>query len=232
MKKIFLDFDGIYQHKYPPTDTIVLASSYSAAWIVNVNNYTQCRKDAYIKFEIFFNDILKSKVSSDIIINKVHLFNSFFFPISQWISAIDLIIKREKIDLSCHVIFSSYVNNPKVFLLEAEGETNSQFLYKKSYFLSYYINKYLHTKGYSNIICLRDRKIEANLAFFSRGMIFLHIKFFELIFYKLFIWKRFYGRYKSIDCQEKALAVSSRGIVQSQFIEGLYLNMKNLVLSN
>ena len=227
MKKIFLDFDNIYSVNTPPLDTIVLSSSYSSDWVVNVGKQTDCRDDAYKEFELFINNVSNINICKELYANKVSIFHNFFLPIFQWVSTIDKIITDDQMDKCVEIIFSSYSDNRKAFLIEAEGETNNTFfLYKKSYFLSFYIKEYLSNKGFTNVRFQKKYRL-AHLLFYCRGMFFLHAKLLQQIFYKVFVWKRFYINAQDSLHKENIIAVSSRGIVQSQFIEGLYSYMKN-----
>lgn len=229
--KVFIDLDGVYQFKKPDINIIILTNLYAADWAINVNLDREIREEALTQFESYCAQISKNHMPKefDLKLNKMILFNSFFFPLGQWIAAIRKLINEKKINSTSEIRFSSISNNANVFLLEAEGESNGQFLYKKPYFLSYYLSNYLNFLGYNNIVKGTDKSFKSSLSFKLRGPIIIFAKALQLLFYKLFVFKRdFNAILGKVDLP--LLSVSSRGIVQTHFVEGLYSNIQNRVL--
>ena len=150
------------------------------------------------------------------------LFNNFY-PLSRWIFYIEDL--HEKFTFN-RIIFSSKSEFDKIFLLESEGERNSQFLYKNSFSLSFYIWKYLKAHNY-NIVFQKKHYILPLVSFLLRGKIILIMKFFQLLFYKIFTFKRCYN--VSEDLKIKAI-FSTRGIIQTIFIQNLYKEKSNEML--
>ena len=222
MNKVFLDFDGIYSLNPPKDNLIVLTNLYNKNWSINVNKETDNRGETLEEFNQYIKNINLDTFSKlDILRHKMALFNHFFIPLSQWFITIQKLVDRNLINSNTEFVFSSYSSNGKVFLIEAEGETNGQFLYEKSFYLSYYIKKYINLNGFKNISILRNNTFKANMAFYLRGFLFLNIKFFQLLIFKSFITKR---EYFLNDQKNKVnlISILSRNIIQSQFIENFH----------
>lgn len=221
--KLFIDFDGIYQHASPAEDTFVLTNLYKNSTTFNVNSNNTSWNEIYAEHEKFINDLnldmLKSKYG-DIDELNVYSFTSFLYPLGQWYSKILQLLNDGTIDVNTQVIFSSYSKNDKVFVFEAEGETNGQFLYQKSFYLSKYIEKYLKYHGFKNIHLNIDKTVRSNIYYYLRGGIVFLVKFLQILFYKFFIRNR--NKLSFNDTGEKKILISSRGIVQTQFIKNLY----------
>lgn len=230
---LFLDFDGVYQYKSPPSNYIVLTNTYSNKWSYNINKY-DCREDAYSSFTEYCQSVEKELAEEgiDLTLYKVLMFNNFFYPFSKWISSIERLKDNGKITYGSRIVFSSKSKCPKVFLLEAEGERNTQFLYRSSYYLSYYLFQFLERREYTNLVVEKIHDILPRLCFFMRGRIILYLKFFQLIFYKVFTLKRRFGFSKTK--RDSVVIFSSRGVIQSDFIKNLYTKKQEnmLVLIN
>lgn len=226
---LYLDFDGTYKNKPPNDNVIVLTNLYSAEWAILINADRSNRNQALFDFEESYLNFDKNNkfLSFNLDISKSVLFKNFFFPLSQWLFTIESLINHGKIDINSKVEFSSFSNNRKVFILDAEGETNGQFLYKKSYFLSYYILQFVIQSGFEKIILGKNKSLQSKVSFFIRGPIILFLKALQLIFYKLFVIKR---NYLTSQQRKRLLAVSSRGIVQTYFIKGLYERMSQSMI--
>lgn len=228
--KLFIDFDGVYEHKKPHEDMVVLTNKYSNSWSFNVNGEIKSKNDNYLLFERFSTRLVEQAINLGVPLKvlKMYFWLYCFFPLGQWFSTIDRLLKEKVISREVTVVFSSYSSNRKIFVFEAEGERNSQFLYKKSYFISFYLDQFLKEQGFVNIIFKKKVSLYAKLSFLIRGPLVTIVKFLQLIVYKFFTLKRKYGDFdktKSLN-----ITVSTRGIVQSQFIEGLYDNAKNHML--
>lgn len=229
MKKLFLDFGGTYSKNKPEDFTIVLTNKYDADWVININKKTNSRNEIFHAFENYCSEILK-KDKTDISIYKMDMFTSFFFPLGQWITVINDLISNSDLDKDSEIIFSTYANNAKGFIFEAEGETNSQFLYKKYYFLSYYLYNYFLNKGFTNIHFKKTNTYLAKFSYFLRGFIVLNVKTLQLLLYKLFLLKRNFN-IKKEDINNHVVVISTRGIVQTQFIHGFYKREQGKILT-
>jgi len=222
MKKIFIDFDGVYSTHPPKNNLVILTNKYNADWVININKEVNSRAQIYSRFEKYCIDVsINIGLNFNIITHKMYLFNSFFYPLGQWINVIDRLVENGTINKGFEVVFSSFSNNSKAFMIEAEGETNGQFLYKKSYFLSYYIKKYLQSIGFKKFRYNKTCTFYSIFLFYLRGVIILHTKFSQLLLYKFFIRKRVYNIQKT-PSKERYIGLLSRGIIQSQFIESFY----------
>lgn len=230
--KLFIDFDGVYQNEKPCKDVFVITNKYISEFTINVNSDRSIRNKALEEFEHYCTELSSHKLFRNFEIdkNKVYLFNNFFFPLSQWLNEINKLLITNKININSKVEFSSFSNNLNVFLFEAEGERNRQFLYQSSYFLSSYILKYLQNKGFSKIHKGKNKTLQSYLSFYTRGPITLFAKTLQLLFYKLFVLKRNYNIVNS-NFEKPLIAISSRGIIQTQFISDFYKKaQKNLIM--
>ena len=216
MHKLILDFDNQYENFDVKNGDIVLTNLYNNYYAINVLQNTKCRSQA---FDLYKEYIKSSKNKKLLEGSQVSLFMNFFYPLTQWFSCIDRLETQGKINENTSIVFTSYSKNSRVFLFEAEGETNGQFMYKKSYFLSYYIKKYLEKKGYHNISVNKSKGIGVKLKFLFRGFIVVSIKIAQLFFYKCFVWKRNYGTHNGQG--DSFLIFSSRGVIQTQFLQGM-----------
>ncbi len=223
-KKIFIDFDRVFETKKPSNDIIVLTNIYSNDWVENIKENNDFRNEIYKEFESFIErfevkSILKNKEF------QMTLFNNFCYPLGQWITKIEQLKNENKIDLNTEVEFSSYSSNSKVFLIEAEGETNGGFLYKENFYLPYYINKYFKNKGFFKTKSFKKYKFKVTILYYIRIFIFVHALIFKQFFYWVLVRKR---KYNLDDFGSNDFIVfTSRGIVQSQFISGFYKENKN-----
>jgi hypothetical protein len=218
MKVLFIDFDKYYLDKEIPSNYLVLSSDYQKLGAISILNYTKCRSSVLNEFNRIFDE--NEKLDKIFTINKMILFLNFFYPLGQWISAIDeFICQLKKNDEKITIIFSSFSNNPNISLFEAEGEINSSFLYHKSFFLSYYIKLYLSSLALNKIIVLNNRTFNSKFFYYLRGIIVVNFKLIQLLFYKTFVLKRNYINKKVSSSNQTIL--SSRGIVHTQFMKGI-----------
>lgn len=222
-KILFLDFENIYEHHPPPPNYIVFTNNYTAPGVININtfDFKEGIFDSYRELlNLLPNDLIESQISLDVF--NVLLYYNFIIPLGKWILTIDQIIKDLRSqDVSFEFMFSSFSKNSKVFVFEAEGESNGQFLYKKTFFLSYYINQYLIINGYGIKKTLKRYNKLGTFYFYLRGFLVLNFKFIQLLFYKFFTLKRSYGEKDLMQSKDKII-VSSRGIIQTQYIYDLY----------
>ncbi len=232
IKYLFFDFDGVYKDSPPDDDTLVLTNLYRSKHSYNVSSNNEFREQIYDEFiksisTSSANSIFKYYDPEEL---NMYFFLSFYYPIGQWITKINELIESNVVDENTEIIFSSYSNNRFAFIFEAEGETNTQLLYKKSYFLSYYLKEYLKVRGLTCIRILNTQNLKVKISFFSRGILVMLGKILQLLVYKIFTFKRFFN----IDIQvynEPLVAISSRGIVQTQYISNLYKSLsKNALL--
>ena len=234
--KLFIDFDGVYQNKKPEKFVIVITNKYLSKDVINVNINTSIRNKALKEFEHYFSGLPNNifPKNFDLDKSKVHLFNNFFLPLSLWLNTIDELLLSNKISSDSEVEFSSYANNPNAFLFEAEGEINRKFLYNSSYYLSYYIKEHLKIKKITNVKKGRNKTLKSYISFYIRGPITIIVKSLQLLLYKIFFVKR--KHYNSEIKQNKPpfIVISSRGIIQTQFISEFYQKTKreSVVLIN
>lgn len=231
-KIIFLDFDGVYRFSPPKDDIVIVTNKYDAQWVVNVNKEIASRNYIYDEFKQYCDLIssLPNIGELDIGKDKIYMFNYLFFPLGQWIEVLKVLFLSQNAN-NTEIVFSSYAENSKVFVFEAEGETNAQFLYKKSYFLSYYIKQFIFNEGFDNVRVLKNFTFQAKVSFYLRGIFVLSFKTLQLLLYKIFVRKRYYSNDKLGPSEQPVLAVLSRGVIQSQFIEGLYkIKSQNLLM--
>ncbi len=213
---LIIDFDKRFLNASKSLESLVLADNYINPFIININKTSDNFNDeVFQQFTIFKKNINLSK--STLIECEMFWFSNFFVPLGKWFSAIDKLILDEKIDRNSKITFTSYSKNQNIFLAEAEGESNSQILYKKSYYLSFYIKSYLLKKGITNIVFEKNVSLKSKISFAIRGRLLTSIKAFKLAFSRaLLVFFR-----KRIHTDNKFLFLL-RGSVQTEFIEGIY----------
>ena len=216
-KTLFIDFDGIYENKIPNQNTIVLTNLYNNNNVENINQNTNSNDYSYSQFEKYLNGIDKSEINLES--KNFYLYSFFFYPLSQWFLKINNLINQNKIDENTEIVFSSFSNNKKAFIFEAEGENSGQMLYKKAYFLSYYIKKHFQNKNLNKIKIIKNYTLSSRISYFLRGFIILHLKLSQILFFKFFTFKRNYISSKS---ERKVTTILTRGLIQTQFIKPLY----------
>ena len=228
MKVLFLDFDKCFLNKAIPSNYFVLSSNYQRDGVISVLNYTSCRSSVLNDFKKIF--VQNKDIDKIFRTNKMILFLNFFYPLGQWISAInDFISQMDENVEKISVVFSSFSNNSNIFLFEAEGEINSSFLYHKSFFLSYYIKKYLGSIGINNVKIISNKSIRSKIFYFLRGFLVVNFKLFQLLFYKFFVFKRNY--IKNFHSRSNQIIVSSRGVVHTQFMQGFLSHISNSTIA-
>ena len=235
MKYLFLDFDGVYKDSLPNDDTLILTNLYHANHSYNVSSNNRYREQIYNEFiksvnSFSVNNIFKIYDSEEL---NMYFFLSFYYPLGQWITKIKELIESHSIDQNTEIIFSSYSNNKLAFMFEAEGETNSQFLYKKSYFLSYYLREYFIAQNLTNFRILNTQNVKVKISFFLRGILVMLGKITQLFVYKIFTYRRFFNIAVQ-SYNEPLVAISSRGIIQTQYISNLLksLSANTLLIIN
>lgn len=217
--KLFLDFDNYYEKKKPSdSGLVVLNSSYNNIWSTNIYRYIQEHNKAYHEFEKYTSSL--NQINQNLDSKKIYLYSYFFFPLSLWLESIDKLLAENKITLHSEIIFSSFSNNRKAFIFEAEGEVNRQFLYKGSYFLTSYIEDFLIFRGFKFIRKNKNRSVQSFISFYTRGLIFLNSKFFLILISKIFFQRREFG----MNIKDKTIKniILTRGIIQTNFIKGSY----------
>ncbi len=227
MGHLIIDLDGIYNDKAPANGSLVLTNLYNKAWAINVYSFLTNRKGIFREFgSLSFQQIEYPHEKSPMI-----LFLSFFYPLGQWFMVIDQLEKEKKINKNTRIEFTSYSKNRNAFLFEAEGESNGQFLYKKSYFLSFYIKKFFESRGYGQFTIQSNKSIRSKIDFFLRNLIVVNLKFTLLIVSKFLTFKRAYGNLK---LDKTKNVYSSRALIQSQFAKSIFtLNAdQNLLVVN
>lgn len=220
-KVLFLDFNSVYINREFPTHYIVLTNLYFKKNVINVDA-NDFRIDALKEYKNFSKKVEAELLNSgyNLQLYNLLIFNNFFYPLSRWILTIEDLLDKEKINLGTEIIFSMYALNSKVFLMEAEGETNRKFLYKSYYYLSYYIREFLEKKGFYNIKILRISSFKVRAHSYFRTRIILLAKFFQLLFYKVLTTNRFHGNNEAFE--REFTIFSTRGIIQSDYIKNLY----------
>lgn len=229
-QRLFIDFDGRYRSIAPPKDTLVLTNLYYSPHTYNISANISIWDKIKEEFDSYINNIDNDALGSiygDKKTLNVYFFTSFFAHLGQWFSKIEELLAKGIIDKNTEIIFSSYCNNAKVFVFEAEGETNGQFLYKKSYYLSYYIRLFFEQKQCKKIKILKRRTFSAIISFYLRGTVVLLIKTLQILFYKIFVRRR---SYLSGDYQRPMLYISSRGLIQTQFVSNICKKYSNRVV--
>jgi hypothetical protein len=138
-KKLILDFNEKFKLSFPGNDIIVLSSTYENQWTQDVRKF-RSKKDLNVDEYTVSWDNLIQQVSRRKEMLKAYeypFFNLVVSPLSRWLEAIDYCFDNFDIE---NVEFSSFSNNKKISIFEAEGEINSEILYKKWYYLSKYIS--------------------------------------------------------------------------------------------
>lgn len=231
MKRIFIDFDNIYKFVKPDKDTIIFTSDYSNDWSVNIykNKYDRQILENFERIIPFLTDYLSE---NQVIKSRSYLYYNFFFPLGNWIESINKIINSNCLESNIEIVFSSYSNNINVFLFEAEGENNREYLYQRSYFLSYYLKLYLTSIGFNNLKFQKNNTVKSFIHFYLRGFTVALAKLSQLVFYKIFVLRRDF--IKGSIAEDKNILLSTRGIVQTQFANGIFkiLNEQLVVIVN
>ncbi|WP_121667571.1 hypothetical protein [Mesonia aquimarina] len=226
MERLIIDINGTYgtDKKNIKGKVVFLEKNIPQKHIYYVNDIFYDRSKALRLFNAYFED-LHSIGFEHIKAHKPVIFRSFFIPLFKWITLIDLIFDERKIEKNIDILFVSYCENKKISILEAEGESQTNVLYKSSYFLSFYLKKYLEgCIGCNNIKIQKDDSLKAKFSFYLRIIIFLSSKFFQQLIYKInnFLFV------KKITSLNHNL-ILSRGVIQSQFFETFrgILNVKD-----
>ena len=94
MKVLFIDFDKYYLDKEIPSNYQVLSADYQKPGAISILNYTKCRSSVLNEFNRIFDE--NEKLDKIFTVNKMILFLNFFYPLGQWISAIDEFISQLK----------------------------------------------------------------------------------------------------------------------------------------
>ncbi len=178
MNKLIIDLDGVYKANSPEGGVIVLTNLYKAEWAIDINKETGRREDIFNMFEQLCKEVSTSgtPMNFDLKAVKIYWFNYFFFPVGQWFVVIEQLLADNKINSNTQVEFTSYSSNSKAFIFEAEGERNGQLLYKKSYFLSYYIREFLRVKGITSITNGKNYTLRSVISYYTRATIVLTAK--------------------------------------------------------
>lgn len=220
IKTLYIDFDGIYREKVPHESIYVLTNLYENKYVYNVNsnsNSWDILHGEFFKYKSGIDIKQFEEIFPDSKTMDIHLFTSIFHPLGQWFMKIDDLLRQSIITKDTEIQFSSYCNNSKLFGFEAEGETNGQFLYKKSYYQSFYIYHFLKKRGFEKIVFQRNRSFESNFNFYIRGYSVLTLKVIQILLYKMLVFKRNFLDKKVFSNTTKTI-ISSRGIIQTQFI--------------
>lgn len=213
--KLILDFDKKYELLKIPDNTFVLTADYNRGDAVNINNIDETdSKNIFDEFQ----DLIKGNIDRD---EEMLLYKTFFYPLGLWINAIKKILETKTID---EVIFTSYSDYKRPSLFEAEGESNNNFLYHRSFFISYYIKNFLDKEGIYKYKYDKNRSLQARICFIFRSFLVISMKFFQIFAYKLFVFNRVHVNLQSFSGR-KVTIISSRGIIQSQFLNGFYRNI-------
>lgn len=228
-RRLFLDFDDVYKNQEIPQDYIVLTSDYKRKGVINVLENIGCRSKAYDDYtQIVECFHLRGAQNQGMV-----LFLNFFYPLTQWLDQIETLLENGVINKDTNVVFSSFSNNRKVSLVEAEGEVNSKFMYKRSYFLSSYILDFLKVNGFCRIEIQREVTLKSKVLFRLRGIMMISVKVALILFYKLFVFNRVKGPLKKGGSRE-VVAVLTRGVVQTQFMSGIVnlFGEKAIIIAN
>jgi ribosomal protein S18 len=213
-KKLILDFNEKFKLSFPGNDIIVLSSTYENQWTQDVRKF-RSKKDLNVDEYTVSWDNLIQQVSRRKEMLKAYeypFFNLVVSPLSRWLEAIDYCFDNFDIE---NVEFSSFSNNKKISIFEAEGEINSEILYKKWYYLSKYISEYLKIKYKIGIKGNAEKgSITPVFSYYLRNLIFFLFIIGKQILFKCITFKRVYTSLTN----EEYFMISSRAIVQSDFI--------------
>ena len=222
--KIIIDFNEKYDQSKLKYDEILISHTkkINSNRIFNVTTVDFVRTKA---IELYEKRLEGLKVVDFINFNahRPNIFRSFFIPFYKWIVIINNLIDEGYLNKDTDIVFTSLSNNNKIFFLEAEGESQSNFLYKKSYFLSSYVKKYILSKEIANIHYKKNDTFKAKLSFFFRGFVFIFMKFFQQIIYK-FYNLLFVKKNKKLNKN----IIATHGIIPSQFFNAF----KNILNEN
>ncbi len=228
INKIIFDFDETYKNVTLDKDVLVFTDSYNKESVINVSNGNKYWKNINDEFENTFCYHLNCKLESiiDLTPYKKHFFTGFFYPLGKWLCSLNDVLSSYNriINENCVFEFTSFSNNKKLFLINAEHEPTNQFLYKKSYFLSFYIREYIKLKGFTKIVIRNDYSRKSRLSFAIRGFLILAFKVLSLLIYKLFTRRRFRLDNK---IEKRVILFSTRGVIQTQFLDRLMIQKNN-----
>ncbi|NRF39198.1 hypothetical protein [Pedobacter foliorum] len=227
-KKLIIDLDQLYREKSPGSDTLVLSNEYENEWTLDVRKFklnlpSNVRDYGYAWQKLI--EEVNEKYKDTLIANEAPFFDCVISPLSRWIEAIEYCFNNYNIE---NVFITSYSSNQKIFFYEAEGEANTSFLYKKSYFLPFYLKLYIEDRFRLTVNFgrrLNSTKVTFNF-YFRNLLLFLFVVIKNVIFKCLTFKRNFLLRPK-----DASVLISSRAIVQTEFIKNYQVaNPDNAVL--
>lgn len=229
IRKLILDFDGVYKHNSPnDNEVLVLSDSYEADYCLDVRKFRDKLNSNVLEYSKSWNKLMKD--CDDIFYQTLQAHEFPFFdlvisPISRWIEAVDKCVVDYDIS---EIAFTSYTNNNRIFQFEAEGEANTKFLYKTNYYMPYYIRQYIETNYDINVGILKyENRFTIRFKYFFRNFVVFCFIFAKQFLFKLVTFRRNFVK----NSTSSEIIISSRAIVQTEFIKNYYAqNKENSVL--
>lgn len=214
-KILFLDFDGHFKNTQPDLDTIVLCSGFEGNQIFDVRKFKNNLDADVDEFSSQWEELIQKIPQSyrdSLKANQAPFFRNCISPISRWMEAIDQMMDQHTIT---RIVFSSYTNNDKIFAYEAEGEINKPFLYQGNAYFPYYLKLYIAQKFQQEVTIRKQQgKFAIRTKHRLRNFILFHFIVLKQFLFKITTFKRNYG----IDPKSRSILISSRAVVQTEFI--------------
>lgn len=232
MKKILIiDFDEKYINSQLNENYIVLSSSYENGQTLDVRKFKNELSTDIDEYNVAWG-ILKGEIDGKLLAcveaNEAQFFRGCIGPMSRWFEALNFVLANNDIE---EIRFSTYSKNDKIFTYEAEGEVNTLFMYKRYYYLSYFINEHLKNKFKGKIVF--EQQVNKSKIVWKkklRNLIIFNFVILKQFIFRVLVFKRDYRQDKSVSL---ALVVSSRGIVQSEFISNYQKSQNDsLIIAN
>lgn len=218
MKKrinLILDFNELYRDSAPESDAIVLSSTYENDWTIDVRKFRSDIKDNVFEYTNAWGNLCANVdpiYKSTLLAVEASFFRSVISPISRWIEAINHCFETYEV---IGIVFTSYSANDKIFVYEAEGEINMYLLYKKHYYLPYYLHEFLKGKNIGITFVKKVNVLSINFKFYLRNFLIANFIILKQILFKLITFKR---NYATSSIKDVSNVFSSRAIVQTEFI--------------
>lgn len=214
-KILILDFDAFYKNTEPGENAIVLSSGYENSQTFDVRKF-KAKLDADVDaFSAQWEELIQripESYRNTLRSNQAPFFRGCLSPLSRWMEAIDHVMENNSVS---EIVFSSYTDNDKMFVYEAEGEINKKFMYQGNAYFPYYLKLYIQRKFQRDVTISRmqDRsKIRRKHR--MRNFVLFHFIVLKQVAFKLTTFKRNYG----IEKKAYKTILSSRAVVQTEFI--------------
>ncbi|WP_124980823.1 hypothetical protein [Nonlabens xiamenensis] len=214
MKTIFINFEG--QSSFKDQVDVVISKNEIVCLQRGLKSLSFDREFVLSEFSKVKEAIRNSDFSELLNGMQPALSRSVFIPLGQWLTTIKYAIENNYITKEDSVIIQKSGKKINISMMEAEGESQTNFLYDYSFFLAPIVIQYLRLNGV-NSITTKETSIFNSIKFYIRGLSFIHLKFFQQCIYKIFYW--FHSR--KCDTSQSEILFTTRGLIQSQFIKNI-----------